>query len=121
LNFEIPLFKRNQLEIEQSTAELTILEQQKIYLIKQIGAEVQASYAKYKQYAELTAYKNDLQCQNVFSSAVYSYEQGDISLIEFIDGLNAYKEGVKLNKELEIKYYQSLFELENVTAISVLN
>jgi cobalt-zinc-cadmium efflux system outer membrane protein len=121
LNFEIPLFKRNQLEIEQSTAELNILEQQKEYLVKQIGTEVQASFARYKQYAALTANKNDLQFQNVFSSAVYSYEQGDISLIEFIDGLNAYKEGVKLNKELEIKYYQSLFELENVTAISAIN
>jgi len=121
LNFEIPIFKRNQLEIEQSTAELNILEQQKEYLVKQIGTEVQASFARYKQYAALTANKNDLQFQNVFSSAVYSYEQGDISLIEFIDGLNAYKEGVKLNKELEIKYYQSLFELENVTAISAIN
>lgn len=121
LNFEIPLFKRNQLEIEQSTAKLTILEQQKEYLIKQIGTEVQTSFAKYKQYVSLIANKNDLQFQNVFSSAVYSYEQGDISLIEFIDGLNAYKEGVKLNKELEIKYYQSLFELENVTAIFAIN
>ncbi|MBI5476684.1 MAG: TolC family protein [Ignavibacteriales bacterium] len=121
LNFEIPLFKRNQLEIEQSTAELTVLEQQKEYLVKQIGTEVQASFAKYKQYAALTADKNDFQFQNLFSTAVYSYEQGDISLVEFIDGLNAYKEGIKLNKELEIKYYQSLFELENVTAISAIN
>lgn len=121
LNFEIPLFKRNQLEIEQSETVLNILERQKEYLVKQIGTEVQASFAKYKQYAALTANKNNLQFQNFFSSAVYSYEQGDISLVEFIDGLNAYKEGVKLNKELEIKYYQSLFELENVTAISAIN
>lgn len=121
LNFEIPLFKRNQLEIEQSEADLNILEQQKAYLIKQIGTEVQESYAKYKQYESLTTNKNDFLLQNVFTSAVYSYEQGDISLVEFIDGLNAYKEGIKLNKELEIKYQQSIFELENVTALSSIN
>lgn len=118
LNFEIPLFKRNQLEIEQSEADLNIFEQQREYLIKQIGTEVQASFAKFKQYEALIANKNDLQLQNVFTSAAYSYEQGEISLVGFIDGLNAYKDGIILNKGLEIKYYQSIFELENISAIS---
>lgn len=121
LNFEIPLFKRNQLEIEQSETELNILERQKEYLVKQIGTEVKASFEKYKQYATLLKSYNDLQFQNIFSAAVYSYEQGDITLVEFIDGLNAYKEGIKLNKELELKYYQSLFELENAAALSSTN
>jgi outer membrane protein TolC len=121
LNFEIPLFKRNQLEIEQSEADLNILEQQKEYLIKQIGTEVHASFAKFKQYESLITNNNDLQLQNVFTSAAYSYEQGDISLVEFIDGLNAYKDGIILNKDLEIKYYQSIFELENVTALFPIN
>lgn len=121
LNFEIPLFKRNQLEIEQSEADVNILEQQKEYLIKQIATEVQASFAKFKQYESLITNKNDLQLQNLFTSAVYSYEQGETSLVEFIDGLNAYKDGIILNKELEIKYYQSIFELENVTALSPIN
>ncbi|MBI1937677.1 MAG: TolC family protein [Ignavibacteriales bacterium] len=121
LNFEIPLFKRNQLEIEQSEADLNILKQQKEYLINQIETEVQTSFAKYKQYEALITNKNDLRLQNVFTSAAYSYEQGEISLVEFIDGLNAYKDGIILNKELEIKYYQSIFELENVSAISPIN
>lgn len=121
LNFEIPLFKRNQMEIEQSEADLNYLEQQKEYLINQIGTEVQASFAKFKQYETLIANINDLQYQNVFTSAAYSYEQGDISLVELIDGLNAFKEGIKLNKELEIKYHQSIFELENVAALSTIN
>ncbi|KAB2840227.1 MAG: hypothetical protein F9K45_09210, partial [Melioribacteraceae bacterium] len=121
LNFEIPLFKRNQLEIEQSEADLNFLEQQKEYLIKQIGTEVQASFAKLKQYETLITNKNDLQLKNVFTSAAYSYEQGEISLVEFLDGLNAYKDGIILNKGLEIKYYQSFFELENVTALSPIN
>jgi len=121
LNFEIPLFKRNQLEIEQSETDLNILEQQREYLIKQIETEVQTSFAKYKQYEALITNKNDLQLQNVFTSAAYSYEQGEISLVEFIDGLNAYKDGIILNKGLEIKYYQSIFELENVTGLSPIN
>ncbi|MFA5804400.1 MAG: TolC family protein [Melioribacteraceae bacterium] len=121
LNFEIPLFKRNQFEIEQSEVDLNFLEQQKEYLIKQIGTEVHASFAKFKLYETLIANKNDIPLQNVFTSAAYSYEQGEISLVEFIDGLNAFKEGTKLNKELEIKYHQSIFELENVAALSSIN
>lgn len=121
LNFEIPLFKRNQLEIEQSEEDLNILERQKEYLFKQITTEVHSSFAKYKQYEELITNKNDLPLRNVFTSAVYSYEQGDVSLVEFIDGLNAFKEGIKLNNELEIKFYQSIFELENVAALSSIN
>lgn len=118
LNFEIPLFKRNQFEIEQSEVDINILERQKEYLLKQIKTEVHSSFAKYKQYEELITNKHDLPLLNVFTSAVYSYEQGDISLVEFFDGLNAFKEGIKLNNELEIKFYQSIFELENVAALS---
>ena len=121
LNFEIPLFKRNQLEIEQSETDLNILEQQKNYLIKQIGTEVQESYAKFRQYEMLTANKNNLLLQNILTTVVFSYEQGETSLVEFIDGLNVFIEGIKLNKELDIKYYQSFFELENVTALSPIN
>ncbi len=121
LNFEIPLFKRNQFEIEQSEVDINILERQKEYLLKQIKTEVYSAYAKYKQYEELTKNKNDLPLQNIFTSATYSYEQGEISLVELIDGLNAFKEGIKLNNELEIKFLQSLFELENVTALSSIN
>ncbi|MDP3446164.1 MAG: TolC family protein, partial [Ignavibacteria bacterium] len=99
LNFEIPLFKRNQFEIEQSEVDINILERQKEYLLKQIKTEVHSSFAKYKQYEELITNKHDLPLLNVFTSAVYSYEQGDISLVEFFDGLNAFKEGIKLNNE----------------------
>ena len=121
LNFEIPLFKRNQLEIELSEADLNILEKQKIYLIKQIETEVQAAYAKFNQYESLMKDKTDLPLKNIFTSALYSYEQGDISLVEFIDGVNAFKDGIKLNNDIEIKYQQSIFELENVTAHSSIN
>lgn len=121
LNFEIPLFKRNQLEIEQSETDLNILENQKIYLLKQIETEVNAAFTKFKQYEFLMKDKNEFPLKNVFTSAVYSYEQGEISLVEFIDGVNAFKDGIILNTELDIKYQQSIFELENAAALSSIN
>ncbi len=121
LNFEIPLFKRNQLEIEQSETDLNILEKQKIFLLKQIEIEVKTAFTKFKQYESLMKDKNELPLKNVFTSAVYSYEQGEISLVEFIDGVNAFKDGIILNSELDIKYQQSIFELENVAALSSIN
>jgi cobalt-zinc-cadmium efflux system outer membrane protein len=116
LNFEIPLFKRNQLEIEQTEADLNYLVKHKAGLLRQINSEVHLTYEKFKQYSSLINGQKDLQFQNIFNYAVFSYEQGDISLVEFIDGLNAYKEGMKLNYDLQIKYYKSIYELEFVTA-----
>ncbi len=121
LNFEIPLFRSNQLETELSEVDLNILEKQKYYLTKQIETEVQTVFAKFKQYESLLKDKNELPLKNVFTSAVYSYEQGEISLVEFIDGVNAFKDAIILHTELEIKYQQSIFELENVTALSSIN
>lgn len=121
LSFEIPLFKRNQLEIEQSQTELTTLLKQKEYLINQITEEVHNSYAKYKQYELLIESNKAIQLQNLFSTAAYSYEQGETTLVEFIDGLNAYKDAIIMNKDVEIKYYQSFFELEKVSALLPVN
>ena len=118
VNFEIPLFDRNQMEIEHSKLDVTFAEQQSEYLKQQIEGEVKLSYAKYKQYESLYSSKDDFQLHSVFKTATYSYKEGGITLIEFIDALNTYKEGVKLNTDLEIKYCQSIFELEYASALS---
>jgi cobalt-zinc-cadmium efflux system outer membrane protein len=118
VNFEIPLFNRNQMEIEHSKLDVTFAEQQSEYLKQQIEGEVKLAYAKYKQYESLHNSKDDFQLHSVFKTAAYSYKEGGLTLIEFIDALNVYKEGVKLNTDLEIKYRQSIFELEYASALT---
>jgi hypothetical protein len=62
--------------------------------------------------------QGDINLHTVFSTAVYSYERGELSLVEFIDGLNAYTDGMKLRNEIEIKYRQSLYQLSRVSGIA---
>ncbi|MEW6507156.1 MAG: TolC family protein [Bacteroidota bacterium] len=117
LNFEIPLFKRNQLEIDLSENKLNALVIQRNYLSHQIQEEIRSYLLKYLQYKELNESNKFLQPQELFTTAAYSYEQGEKSLVEFLDGLNAYKDALILSKDLELNYYQSFFELHKAAAI----
>jgi len=121
LSFEIPLFKRNQLEIELSENELNTLIFQRKYLTEQIQEEVRNSLTKYLQYKELYENNKFLQPLLLFSSSAYSYEQGEISLVEFLDGLNAYIDALMLSKDLELNYLKSFFELQKAAALNPVN
>jgi len=121
LSFEIPLFKRNQLEIELSENELNTLIFQRKYLTEQIQEEVRNSLTKYLQYKELYENNKFLQPLLLFSSSAYSYEQGEKSLVEFLDGLNAYIDALMLSKDLELNYLKSFFELQKAAALNPVN
>ena len=118
LNMEIPLFRRNQSEIANSEADMNVLERQRRALINQIGAEIEEASLRYRRYELLYGDQGDINLHTVFSTAVYSYERGELSLVEFIDGLNAYTDGMKLRNEIEIKYRQSLYQLSRVSGIA---
>ena len=121
LDFEIPLFKRNQVEIEQTEIQLDILSKEIKYLKEKIRAEVSESYDKYKINNTLFYERKDFRFHNIFSTAAYSYEQGEISLVEFIDGMNAHIEGMKLFNEIEMNYMKSISELERAVAAPLTN
>lgn len=121
INFEVPLFNRNQIAIEQSEIELNLLEREKTFLIEKIKSDVSEALEKLTMVQNLHKSQDELQFMNIFNSAIYSYEQGEISLVEFIDGINAYIDGVVLAKKLETDFYQSVFELEKLVSISLTN
>lgn len=117
VDFEIPLFDRNQLGIQQSEIDLSILEKEKIFLIEIIKAEVSEAYARYTAKKNLYLDRGDLQLQNLFNTAAYSYEQGEISLVEFIDGINAHTSALILASQQLINLNQSIYELEKYSAV----
>ncbi|MBA4251812.1 MAG: hypothetical protein C0425_09410 [Chlorobiaceae bacterium] len=121
INFEVPLFNRNQIAIEQTEIELNLLEREKTFLIEKIKSDVSEALEKLTMVQNLHKSQDELQFMNIFNSAIYSYEQGEISLVEFIDGINAYIDGVVLAKKLETDFYQSVFELEKLVSISLTN
>jgi cobalt-zinc-cadmium efflux system outer membrane protein len=121
VDFEIPLFNRNQIGIQQAEIGLSLLENKKAFLIERIKAEISEAYNRYSANNELYKAQVGFEFQNIFSSAAYSYEQGEISLVEFIDGLNAYVNGIILFNQLEVNLFKSVFDLERQVATKIIN
>jgi len=119
IDFKIPLFDRNQYDIQQSEIQIELLEKEKLFLAEKIKAEVVDAFAKFENSRELLLEQSVFDYQNLFNTVSYSYELGELSLIEFIDGLNAYVEGVTLSYKLQINLYKSFYELEQFTATSL--
>lgn len=121
IDFELPLFNRNQTAIEQSEIEVNLLENEAAFLKEKIKTEVSESYKSYKLNRLLYESRSEIKIDNIFNTAAYSYEQGEISLVEFIDGINAFIDGSILSSELEINLLKSYSQLEKAVGMSLTN
>lgn len=112
VNVAIPLFERNQLGIEESEIQLDLLNKESIFLEERIKREISEAYSRFILQKNLYENSKENKLGSIFTTAVYSYEQGEIKLVDFIDGMNAYVDGLILQTDLEIDAYSSLFRLE---------
>ncbi len=117
LSIEVPLFRRNQKEIEVTEAGLEALQGEREYLLNQIAAELRDTYARLRTYGNLMDLQEDPRLHTILATAEYSYRHGETSLVEFIDGLTAFTEGMRLQTDIEIKYRESVFTLARVLGI----
>ena len=90
-------------------------------LNNKIKTEVSETYKSYVLNKSLYNARNDIKMDNIFNTAAYSYEQGEISLVEFIDGINAFIDGSILSSELEINLHKNYSRLEKAVGISLTN
>lgn len=121
IDFEVPLFNRNQTTIQQSEIEVNLLEKEAAFLNNKIKTEVSETYQSYIVNKSLYKARSDVRLENIFNTAAYSYEQGEISLVEFIDGINAFIDGSILSSELEINLHKNYSQLEKAVGISLTN
>ncbi|KAB2837548.1 MAG: TolC family protein, partial [Melioribacteraceae bacterium] len=121
IDFEIPLFDRNQTAIEQSEIEVNLLEKEAAFLKEKIRTEVAEAYKGFRVNKSLYESRSGIQIDNIFNTASYSYEQGEISLVEFIDGINAFIDGSILSSELEINLLKSYTQLEKAVGTALTN
>jgi len=121
LDFEFPLFNHNQTQIEQSEVQLSVLEKELLFIREEIKTKVIESFHNYNVNKVLYDDINTLRFENIFTTASFSYEQGEISLVEFIDGINAFFDGLILRNELKINYENSFFNLERAIETSLTN
>ena len=119
LEFEIPLFKRNQSEIENAKIEINLLEKEVLFFQENIKSEVSEAFTNFSVNKNLFESANTIKLDNIFNTAAYSYEQGEILLVEFIDGINAFIDASVSKAELTIDLQNSLIRLEKAVGLSL--
>jgi outer membrane protein TolC len=119
IDFEIPLFNRNQMAIDQSENSLSLLQKEILFAKEKIKSDVSEAYSNFRIAKKLYQGRREKQLENILNVAVYSYKQGEITIVEFIDGINAFIEGSIMNKEVELNYNKSFYELEKVVGSSL--
>ena len=120
LNIAIPLFDRNQTNIEKSAIQIDLIQKELQFLKESIKREVSEAYMGFnikKKNYESTMEAN---LTEIFSTALFSYEVGEITLVDFIDGMNAYLNGLILQTNLEIEVYLNLFRLEEAVGKEII-
>ena len=124
VNLGFPLFDRNQGEVrsaraahEQQTTTTDLLE-------KQVALEVRQAYERYRRYREqvervFRTPERAFDPERVLQIAQFSYAEGEMSLVELLDGVRAYGEAFQTRYDLLLKYQLSIFELEKAAATYV--
>ncbi|KUG27000.1 heavy metal rnd efflux outer membrane protein, czcc family [hydrocarbon metagenome] len=120
LNVAVPLFDRNQTGIEKSEIQIDLLSKELLFLKEKIKREVSETYTRFTSKKMIYDSTKDSKLESIFSTAAYSYQQGEISLVDFIDGMNAYVDGLILQTDLEIEVYSSLFRLEDAVGKEII-
>ena len=90
-------------------------------LEKQIVLEVRQAYDRYRLYRELLESRAAEQPESVLQIAQFSYAEGEMQLIELLDGVRAYSEAFQTHFDLLLQYQLSVFELEKAAATSTVN
>ncbi len=122
LSVPLPVFNRNQGEIERARLEYRQLEARLSALRASVAAEVESSY---EQYAIASTMLGNLetdmleQSREVRRAAEESYRAGKITLLEFLDARRAYTDTMQSYNEARASYARSLYSMEAVTGKSV--
>ncbi|MBK8943636.1 MAG: TolC family protein [Ignavibacteriae bacterium] len=121
LNVQIPIFNRNQFKINENEVELEFLKKQKTFLQNKIEIEVKTSFKKFEEYNLLNQKNDKTILENIISTSAFSYEQGEIELVEFMDAVNTYVDGIQQFYNTKIEFYVSYFELEKTVSSELKN
>jgi cobalt-zinc-cadmium efflux system outer membrane protein len=119
VNVNIPIFDRGQGEQRQARA---TLEQQIVsnaLLEKHVELEVREAYAKFRFYQkQIESFRaaTPNRPEQLLETVMLSYDEGEMSLLELLDGVRAYSASFETKNETLLKYQLSLFELEKAVA-----
>jgi cobalt-zinc-cadmium efflux system outer membrane protein len=118
----LPVFNRNQGEIERARREQAQIEARARSLEATIKNEVKMAYKQYSTASALleTIEKNMLaQARDVRQITEYSYKRGEATLIEFLDAQRAFNETMQGYNEARAEYARSLYLIDSISGKSV--
>lgn len=113
LNVEVPLFGRNRKETELSGEEIRSLTTGRKLLTDQIVTRVKFAAEKYQLMKGNYAGGRISDLEGMLETAMISYTKGELSLVEFLDGVGSYINGSRMNADLALRMLESRIELEN--------
>lgn len=118
----LPVFNRNQGEIERARAEQRQAEARIRALEQSIRNEVESAYAEYLTARDvLETIERDMvsQAHKVRETAEYSYRRGEASFVEFLDAQRAFNDTMQAYNEARAEYAKVLYLLDSITGKSV--
>jgi cobalt-zinc-cadmium efflux system outer membrane protein len=122
LSMPIPVFNRNQGEIERARLEQQQLAARINALKASIAAEVETSYEQYSTARTMVgSLEKEMlqQAREVRNTTEYSYRRGEASLIEFLDAQRAYNDTIQSYNEARADYARSLYQIDSITGKAV--
>lgn len=114
----IPVFNRNQGEIERARQEQRQIEARIRALTASVENEVQVAYLAYSSSrATLEAVEKTMlaKARDVRQITQYSYTRGEATLVEFLDAQRAYNETVQTYNSARAEYARSLYQIDAAT------
>ena len=120
-DLELPIFSRNQGKVKTAKA---VVERHRLSLVlleKQVQTEVQNAFEQFNLYTEQINQMEEanISPDSILEIAQFAYSEGDMSLIEMLDGLQAYSGAFLARFDLLKSYYISRFELEKTIGQSL--
>lgn len=117
----LPVFNRNQGEIERARQAQRQIEARLRELEASIALEIENAWESFTTARRLLAdIEQDMldQAREVRNTTEYSYRRGEASLIELLDAQRAFNETVQAYQEARAEYARSLFLIDAVTGAS---
>jgi len=114
----LPVFNRNQGEIERARAEARQIEARIRAMEASIRNEVESAYHEYLTAHELLeGIERDMvsQARQVRETTEYSYRRGEASFVEFLDAQRAFNDTMQAYNEARAAYAKALYLLDSVT------
>jgi len=94
-----------------------LLEQRIAMEVKQAHETFQLYRQQVEQFPQMERESPD----EFLETALFAYQEGEMSLLELLDGVRAYSESFRTWNDLRRQYLLSIFALENATAMQLLD